>query len=231
VPNDTDLGKYLIAYSLKQLELIDHLFPPNNSGWYQYLLNCLLGPDPTDPFHGNNLSIVTFNYDRSIEAYLYNALIARFGLHPEEALRQLHKVPVVHVHGLLGQFPSVEYAPSSSVDEVATISKQINIIHEIKDDGASFCNESFATANAWITGAEKVIFLGFGFHHDNVRRLKINWSSKSAEQLFATFWDTNNEEYTRIINRLADLGITRELLLMRGGHHCNVFFRFAASLE
>lgn len=231
VPSETDLGKYLIAYSLKQRELIDKLFPPNSSGWYQYLFNCLLGPDPTNPFHGNNLSIVTFNYDRSIEAYLYNALIARFGMLPAEALQQLQKLSIVHVHGLLGHFPSVEYAPSTNVDEVAAISKQINIIHEIKDDGAQFCNDAFATANGWITGAEKIIFFGFGFHYDNVRRLRIDWTRKNGEQLFATFWDTSREEYTRIITRLADLGITRELLQMRCGNACDAFFRFSASLE
>ena len=231
VPNETDLGKYLIAYLLKRLEVLDNLFPPNNSGWYQYLLNSLLGKRRANPFDGNNLSIITFNYDRTVEAYLYNALIARFGLSPDEALVQLLKVPIIHVHGLLGEFPSVPYSPSTDVDEVLAISKQINIIHEIKDNGGDFCTEGFAVANAKIMAAEKVIFLGFGFHYDNVRRLKVDWTMKHFNQVFSTFWDTSDEEYKRILARLSDLGITTELLPMRGGHSCDVFFRFAASLE
>lgn len=224
------MGKYLIAYSLKQLEILDNLFPPHDSGWYQYLFNCLLGPRDIHPFRGNNLTIVTFNYDRSIEAYLHNALIARFGMSPVDALGHLQEVPIFHLHGLLGELPSIQYSPSASVDELLAISKQINIIHEIEDNGQEFCNDAFAAANAKITAADKVIFLGFGFHYDNVRRLKVNWSAKHADQLFATFWDTSDEEYKRIVNRLADLGITADQLRMRGGHACNAFFRFVTSL-
>ena len=37
-----ELGKYLIAYQLKQSEDIDRLFPPYASGWYQMLFNALI---------------------------------------------------------------------------------------------------------------------------------------------------------------------------------------------
>jgi len=84
---DISLGKYLLALSLKRLEVLDQLFPPSNSGWYQYLFNSLIAQN--SGFGENNLTIVTFNYDRSLEAYLYNALLNRFSFSNEEALIEL----------------------------------------------------------------------------------------------------------------------------------------------
>lgn len=228
--SETDLGKYLIAYALKRLEILDHLFSPNESGWYQYLFNSLLGSD-VSPFGGNTLSIITFNYDRSLEAYLYNALIARFNLRPDEALSELQKIRIIHVHGLLGEFPSVDYSPTDNVDVIKDISRGITIIHEIVDGDGAFCNEGFKEANAKITAAEKVIFLGFGFHYDNVRRLRVDWEKMESRKVFSTFWDTSEEEYERIISRLSGLGVTKRTLPMHGGHACNAFFRFATSLD
>jgi hypothetical protein len=101
VPEDMKLGKYLIALCLKQLESVDRLFPPNDSGWYQYLLSSLLGSS-VSPFSGNQLTIVTYNYDRSLEAYLYHALIAAvFGMTDVEATEELARIPILHVHGIL----------------------------------------------------------------------------------------------------------------------------------
>jgi len=173
VPNDTDLGKYLIAYCLKQFEDVDRLFPPNNSGWYQYLFNSLLGISGSQ-FGDNALTIVTYNYDRSLEAYLCNALIARFEMTQRDAFAELQKVPIIHVHGKLGAFPEISYQSTRDVNTIHSISTSINIIHEIQDKETDFCSSEFQMANEAITNASKVAFLGFGFHQDNIRRLNVD---------------------------------------------------------
>ena len=66
--NQKDLGKYLIACKLKEHEILDRLFPPNDSGWYQVLLSTLIAEHESN-VEKSNLSIDTFNYDRSLEAY------------------------------------------------------------------------------------------------------------------------------------------------------------------
>jgi len=162
VPTETNLGKFLIAYCLKQHEEVDRLFPPYNSGWYQYLFNSLLGASRT-PFADNELTIITYNYDRSLEAYLYNALIARFEMSPQDAFAELRKIPVIHVHGTLGAFPDIPYESTDDVNAVYAISTSINIIHEIQDTDAGYCNTEFEMAHEAITAASKVVFLGFGF--------------------------------------------------------------------
>ena len=230
VPADMELGKYLIAYCLKKCEDVDRLFPPSNPGWYQYLFNSLLGSSGT-PFDENRLTIVTYNYDRSLETYLYHALVARFDMNPDEALRELQKIPIIHVYGILGAFPEIPYESTSDVDAIAKASTAINIIHEIQDAGDGFCSPEFRRAHEAITAASKVIFLGFGFHRDNVRRLKVEWQSSADRQVFSTFFDTTTEEYSRLILRLSEFGFSKELLPNSGGFLCNNIFRFVTSLE
>ena len=224
VPNETDLGKYLIAHCLKQLEDVDRLFPPHNSGWYQYLFNSLLGSTDS-PFADNALTIVTYNYDRSLEAYLYNALISRFDMSLQDAAAELQKIPVIHVHGILGAFPEIPYQSTDDVNTIHSISTAINIIHEIRDTDADFCSAEFEMANAAITMASKVIFLGFGFHRDNIRRLNAKWDGCDRE-VFSTFFDTMPEEYARLINRLSEYGFSATVMPRTGGHSCDNIFRF-----
>ena len=60
----------------------------------------------------------------------------------------------------------------SDVDELLEISEKIKIIHEIEDNQSGFCNSQFKLANSLLKESERIVFLGFGFHEDNVRRFK-----------------------------------------------------------
>ncbi len=79
-----DVGKAAIACTLLPLEKTDRLFdcwmqkgekPDDNMGnWYQHLFGVLSDGVPFDDFDKNKLGIITFNYDRSLEQYLFTAL-------------------------------------------------------------------------------------------------------------------------------------------------------------
>ena len=227
--DDMALGKYLLALSLKRFEILDNLFPPNNSGWYQYLFNCLISKKTG--FDDNNLTIVTFNYDRSLEAYLFNVLINRFSLSNEEALIELNKIPIIHVHGILGDFPAYPYEPDSNPNELLEISNSIQIIHEIEDDDQNFSNRYFEQAHNAIKNAEKVCFFGFGFHTDIVRRFKINWGDNKERRLQLTMPNTTRDEYTETIKRLEPFGFSKKIMPQPSGHSCDEFFRHHSLLE
>lgn len=226
---NVSLGKYLIAHVLKQFEVVDQLFPPHNSGWYQYLFNRLI-PENGNSLDENNLSIITFNYDRSLETYLYNVFQSRFSLSEELALKELRKIPIIHVHGILGEFPKYPYQLKYTPEELLKISEAIKIIHEIKDGKAKFSNDHFREAHKAIEQAEKVYFLGFGFHYDNVRRLGVDWSKKDNGKIFATMPGTSPGEYVQLIKRLEPLGLTSKLM-PQSGHICENVFRHVSPLE
>lgn len=223
-PESMDIGKYLIAVSLKKLEKIDSLFPPHESGWYQYLFNCLVD-DSVQSFDNNHLSVVTFNYDRSLEAYLFYAIKARFDFDDFHALNELEKIPIIHVHGSLGSFPHVDYEPIEDAEALREVSTSIQVISEIQDSEDTFCNDEFEKAHDSINNSKKVIFLGFGFHEDNVRRLRVDWSQFFDREVLSTFSGVTEEEYKNIIDRLTPFGISKEILPKYGEQDCNNFFQ------
>lgn len=79
-----DIGKAAIACELLPFEKTGRLFgdwikkranPDNKEGnWYDYLFEVFADGVSFDTFDRNKLSIITFNYDRSIEHYLFTCL-------------------------------------------------------------------------------------------------------------------------------------------------------------
>ena len=205
------------------------LFPPNNPGWYQYLFNSLLDQNKPSGFESSPLSIITFNYDRSVEAYLHESLMARFKMPPAEASLILAQIPIVHVHGSLGKYPDIPYVPHCNPGELLQISKQIQIIHEVPDPLDGFCNSEFEKANKLLNKSERIFFLGFGFHPDNIRRFQFFAPDKTAHRnIYATTSGMGSVDVQELVSRLAPLGFAAATF---NGNACNEFFSNVAALQ
>ncbi|MFK5892319.1 MAG: hypothetical protein QM504_03760 [Pseudomonadota bacterium] len=229
VPDQADLGKYLIARELKRHEDIDRLFSPNNPGWYQYVFNRLLEDNNVSGFTSSRLSIITFNYDRSLEAYLHEALIARLQINTNEASTILSHVPIVHVHGSLGNYPNIPYGSNCQPHELLDISKKIQIIHEVSDPEDGFCNREFKQSNELLNQAERIYFLGFGFHPDNIRRFRFFSPEKTIDrEIHATARGIGSVELANLITRLEPFGFNSSVFT---GNTCSNFFSHVAGLE
>ena len=98
-PEFLDVGKLAIAYCLIPFENEADLYrPPTDDGdWYLYLSERLNAS--FDEFENNKLSIITFNYDRSLEHHLFNSLRNWHGRSVDECIEKLAKVPIIHVYG------------------------------------------------------------------------------------------------------------------------------------
>lgn len=164
-PQYIELGKILITDRLKQCENEDKLF--KQPGWYRELFNSLLGKSP-ESFVSAPLTIVTFNYDRSLEVFLHQALLYRYHLDSASALDIVRRMRIIHPHGILGEYPEVPYTNKLDGLSLGDISKSIKIIHELKDGGPHL--QEFNKARPALQEAQKIYFLGFGFHNENVRR-------------------------------------------------------------
>jgi len=178
------IGKLAIAYCLIPRENKDLLFKRGKGlgpSWYQYLFNKLKASSP-DEFGNNQLAIITFNYDRSIEYYLFTVLQHTYKLSDEKCANILERIPIIHVHGSLGLMPwqgkpSRPYGPLKfnahgafiTNDELLNASKQIMVISEDIDT-----SPEFDIAYEEMENATKIIFLGFGYHEMNLKRLRIN---------------------------------------------------------
>lgn len=156
---------------------------PDGQQWYEYLFNKMAAR--LDDFNRNTLSIVTYNYDRSLEHFFFEALKHSYGLGDEECSDHLRALPIVHLHGKLGDYPwslprvdlngifvrgkSRSYENTVTPEIVDQCVAGIRIIHE---DLAA--DPQFAKAQVLLQNSEEVYFLGFGYHPTNVQRLGVN---------------------------------------------------------
>lgn len=171
-----DLGKRLIACALIPLEDEDALFAPktpgdHNKGWYQHLFEALR--TPPDDFGTNELSVITFNYDRSLEHFISNALEHSYGMPSEMALQELQKIEIIHLHGSLGEYgkEGPRYGHDLTGAAVKRAMSSIRIVHQAIDIDT---DPLFVKARRVLSKAEKVIMLGFGFSPENVERLRLD---------------------------------------------------------
>jgi hypothetical protein len=168
-----EVGKLAIALSLISNEKNKKLFNADKN-WLDYLRIEL--DAPFDVFGENKLSIITFNYDRSIEQYLFTVLKNTYGRSNAECVEQLSKIPIIHVHGKLGSLPWQEkngrpYENKITPENIKLASDQIIIISESNEDSKEFRQAFELLKNA---DEGKIYFLGFGFNPVNLRRLKFN---------------------------------------------------------
>ena len=183
-----DIGKTAIATALLPYETTSGLFrawtvkrmrpePIQADNWYDLFFGVLSDGIPFDEFDKHKLSIITFNYDRSIERYLFTSLKNSYGKTDEECGEKLRKIEIIHVHGSLGPLswqpspdglPWIPYDSGTDPKVIKLAAQNIKIIHEGTAD-----TPEFTQARNILLNSTKVLFLGFGYHPANLKRLGI----------------------------------------------------------
>jgi len=171
-PEFIPIGKAAIAAALIPFEDPTNLFPPKAplNHWFELLLNVLA--QPIGNFGSNCLSIITFNYDRALEYYLLTTLTTRYRSE-EKAVEAMNNFPIVHVHGTLGSLTPLApigrpYLPGLTPQAIQLATKELIIVGEASGD-----TEEFKNAKSLLESAKRIVFLGFGFHPESIKRLSI----------------------------------------------------------
>ena len=170
--NLVSVGKFLIAHELCNKESAKNLRSPTiDDHWYEYLWNRLVEAvvQPNDlPL--NYLKIITFNYDRSLEEYLFRAISNSFN--QDYVYDTMRRLDITHVYGCLGDHKTQLngkhrlYEPTDDGVSLEVAASGIDIISEARDDSTKF-----QKGRDWFNWAEQICFLGFGFDETNVQRL------------------------------------------------------------
>jgi hypothetical protein len=118
-----------------------------------------------------NATVISFNYDRTLEAFIPLSLERIFGIDRDWARRLARRLKVIHPYGSLGSLPW-ENQPGAlpfgaQVNDLEPVAERIRTFTEQLEDPE--LQEAIATAT---TEADRVVFLGFGFHRQNVELLK-----------------------------------------------------------
>lgn len=175
-PEYERLGKAAIAASLIPKEVPHRLYDRSSLKLYEHLWHQMSATPNT--YSSNQLSILTFNYDRSFEQYLYSVLEAS---HPEfrdrgQPLRQaFSSFDVIHIYGSLGAlerdspshlaFGGQDYPLGPGT--ILSSADRIKLYHQ-----AQFDDNTLERIKLRIGEAERICFLGFGFYPVNIRILK-----------------------------------------------------------
>jgi len=175
------VGKTAIAATLIPFEVEAELFGTDRN-WIEYVWQ---HRGSLDEIARGRLSIVTFNYDRSVEHYLLTTLQNAYGITPERAAQYVQRaIPIVHVYGQLGGLPLLNgkgarpYEPAEPADApltAFTAKDSIKIVHEGIDD-----NLALGRAYQLITEADVICFLGFGYLKENMERLGLDNRKNTA---------------------------------------------------
>ena len=186
-PSFTDIGKTAIAIKLINCENPDRLMRAGRLQWYEYLWNQL--GTRRQEFLNSKLSVITFNYDRSLEYSLFNSLRSAFGLSVDEASQDLRDtIPIIHVYGQLGLpefFDPDGRSYTTNADE-PNVKKAVSGI-EIVRESEAVPSERADEIDNLLSNAEVVCFLGFGYQKANVDRLHIEESFERGKLLGSAF--------------------------------------------
>jgi hypothetical protein len=164
-----EIGKIATVCILLPLEREEDIFRHNESNWYEYFFNKLNASFAE--FDKNSVSVLTFNYDRSLEQYLFTALRNAYGKSAGECAEKLRSLPIIHLYGQLGGLPSldgegIEFGAPLSPEVLRRAADGVQIIHEDVTQ-----NPQFRRAHEFLESAERVCFLGFGYDRTNLERL------------------------------------------------------------
>ena len=190
-------GKTAIALSLLSNEDpgVLNSFDVRDKGIYHFLYNSLAAS--WEEFRENKLTIVTFNYDRSLEFFLFSALKHSYNKSDTEIAEAIAKIPIIHVHGSLGPLPwqasdGSDYYPlfgrndtaKNKVKRVKLAAENIVIVSEAEPK-----SKEFTVAIQHIQEADKIYFLGFGYFRVNLGRLGLSQLPIIDQAALDSFFD------------------------------------------
>jgi hypothetical protein len=179
-----EVGKAAIACALVPLEREESFFSENPQNWYEYFFNKL--NVRFEEFDKNSVCVLTFNYDRSLEHYLFTALSHKFGKSAEECAEKLRSIPIIHLYGHLGHLPYVsdEGVAFGSVLNPGILKKCAEGIRVIHEDVSG--EPQFQEAHQQLRAAERICFLGFGYDKTNLERLAAYSPNPRQERIGST---------------------------------------------
>jgi hypothetical protein len=150
----------------------------------------------------DRVSIISFNYDRCAEWFLYNALRGLYDLQPGEAAELLKSLSVIHPYGTIGT-PSW-LGPGNEVEEFgADMSGRLvhaaNRIKTFTEDVSGL--PEITKAKEAVDQADNLIFLGFSFHPQNLDLLEpLKQKKVKLRNIYATTLGMSGED-TRVIKQ------------------------------
>lgn len=184
------------------------------------------------------IAVISFNYDRCFEHYLYHSLQNYYGISLTEAARLVAGLEIHHPYGTVGPLPwmsprgGTEYGSVTGNLRLQDLAAQLRTFTEGTDPAASDINAIRAT----IASARRIAFLGFAFHRINVDLLFPGvpaGTPAQTESVFATAISISASDCNAIAGELSTKALhPRDKVLIRNDLTCaKLFGEFWRSLS
>lgn len=211
-------GKLGIVSSILEAERSSALFSPEGKGqrlnfdnvrdtwfvkFFQLLTESVARDDVNSVFE--NISFVSFNYDRCLEHYLHEALQTYYALDVDAVTKIMTRLKIFHPYGSVGKLPWQELDKELQVPygadryNLLNVSNQIKTFNETVDEKAEI--EHVAQK---IREAKVIVFLGFAFHEQNLKLLDPKMNS-DPKRVYATTYGISDSNRTVIMSAIGDL--------------------------
>lgn len=164
------------------------------------------------PARLSRVRVVTFNYDRTLEHFLFNSIQNYYGSSPEQAAKILSHLTVLHPYGQVGNLPwqnsgvAVPFGGDMHNSALIQISQTLRTFTE----GTSEEQSQIELIRASILEAEILTFLGFAYHELNLKLLFGPHSDdiplRSSKKVFGTAKGLSESNKQAIAAELAMLG-------------------------
>ena len=200
-PKLVGYGKFAIALEILKAETLssfrEKIAKPEQD-WYSYLYDRL-----TDTFldkdnftiSDNNVSFITFNYDRSLEQFLFESLLNSFeNIKRTDAASEIKKIPIIHIYGKVNPLPwedailKLKYKANLSDGIAITAAKNIQVMNEQLGDRVT------ERTSELISKANRIFFLGFGYAKENMNLLNFPNILQEGQKVYGTGLGLTNRE-------------------------------------
>ncbi len=121
----------------------------------------------------SNVSVISFNYDRCFEQFLYYAIKNYYQMKPQEVASTLRTLDIHHPYGRVGSLPwqneetPIEFGANPQAKDLLETSAQIRTFNEGTDPEYS----DISMIRESIVNCQRLIFLGFAYHPMNMELL------------------------------------------------------------
>lgn len=203
------IGKLAIALNILNAERASRYYEnvADNEDWclylYRRMTDTMIDDGSHKLFKNNKVTFITFNYDRSLEYYLYECLTNSFTSLRKSIppINELFPFRPLHVFGKIADLPwesssGLDYRCKCDYDRICKIKDNIRTIFEDTD------NDLSERIRGQIAKARRVFFLGFGYHRENLEILGIPDVLCDEQYIYGTALGFTDKEIKRVRENL-----------------------------
>lgn len=146
-----------------------------------------------------NVAFIVFNYDRCLEVYLEHAIASRFFLELPQAREIVSQhCRIIHPYGSLGALKEIDFGQAwpqlVTGDAIMKLGSQLRTFTE------ALAGEEGSAIKQAMEEANRLVFLGFGFHQQNMELLRPTKSNIS--EFRATVLGLSRNDQAEVLSQL-----------------------------